>query len=68
MFLVEFVGEIKRMDTRQKDKEKEIEKEKETALGDRNPKERGVAENHRKPADGPSVRMVRSGSFGYTHL
>ncbi|KAF3539867.1 hypothetical protein F2Q69_00022494 [Brassica cretica] len=29
-----FVGEIKRMDTRQKDKEKEIEKEKETAPGD----------------------------------
>ncbi|WZZ78328.1 hypothetical protein YC2023_098900 [Brassica napus] len=27
------------MDTRQKDKEKEIEKEKETAPGDRNPKD-----------------------------
>ncbi|KAF2597194.1 hypothetical protein F2Q68_00010645 [Brassica cretica] len=60
LFTVEFVCEIKRMDTRQKDKEKEIEKEKETALGDRNPKVKGVAENHRKPADEPSVHMVRS--------
>ena len=47
LFPVEFVCEIKGMDTRQKDKEKEIEKEKETAPGDRNPKVRGVAENHR---------------------
>ena len=47
LFPVEFVCEIKRMDTRQKDKEKEIEKEKETAPGDRNPKVRGVAKNHR---------------------
>lgn len=47
LFPVEFVCEIKRMDTRLKDKEKEIEKEKETAPRDRNPKVRGVAENHR---------------------
>ena len=47
MFPVEFVCEIKRMDTRQKDKEKETEEEKETAPRDRNPKVRGVAENHR---------------------
>ena len=47
LFPVEFVCEIKRMDTRQKDKEKEIEKEKETAPGDRNPKVRGVAKSNR---------------------
>uniref|UniRef100_M4FAS8 Uncharacterized protein n=1 Tax=Brassica campestris TaxID=3711 RepID=M4FAS8_BRACM len=42
LFPVEFVCEIKRMDTRLKDKEKEIEKEKETAPRDRNPKVRDV--------------------------
>ena len=47
LFPVEFVCEIKRMDTRQKDKEKKIEKEKETAPGDRNPKVRGVAKSNR---------------------
>ncbi|KAF2539088.1 hypothetical protein F2Q68_00021095 [Brassica cretica] len=47
LFLVEFVCGIKRMDTRQKDNEKEIEKEKETAPGDRNPKVRGVAKSNR---------------------
>ena len=41
LFSMEFVCEIKRMETRQKDKEKE------TAPGDRNPKLRGVAKNHR---------------------
>ncbi|KAF3591904.1 hypothetical protein DY000_02021957 [Brassica cretica] len=67
LFPVEFVCEIKRMETRQKDKEKEIEKEKEITPGDRNPKVRGVAKNHRTyPVDEPSVPMDRSGSYGYT--
>ena len=47
LFPVEFVCEIKRMETRHKDKEKEIEKEKDTAPGDRNPKVRGVAKSNR---------------------
>ncbi|KAF3590528.1 hypothetical protein DY000_02022113 [Brassica cretica] len=42
LFPVEFVCEIKRMDTRQKDKEKDIEMDKETAVGDRNPKMRDM--------------------------
>ncbi|KAG2275730.1 hypothetical protein Bca52824_058285 [Brassica carinata] len=47
LFPVEFVCEIKRMDTRQKYKEKEIEKEKEMAPRGRNPKVRGVAKSNR---------------------
>ena len=47
LFPVEFVCEIKRMDTRQKDKEKEIQKENKMAPGDHNPKVRGVAKSNR---------------------
>ena len=39
---------IKRMDLRQKDKEKAKEREKEAAPGDRTPKVRGVAKSNRR--------------------